>query len=123
MRALIAFILMLPVLAHAQNVFTSTSHEAHDLTEARNLCNMKANLFVQAFGDRNAGIASDVEIRRLRAATERTRLDPSDIDDLVQMAYTSKQPAWQVQPAIMQACMAPFNAGFEYSQRPAASDQ
>lgn len=118
---LTAIALTIPVAAFAGNVFTSTPHEAHDMTEARNICNWKSNLFVQASDDRNRGIPQDIEVRRLRIATQGTRLDPSDIDDLVQMAYMSDQPVWQVQPSIMQACMTPFSAGFEYSQRPEVS--
>jgi len=113
---LLALALAIPTIAPAQNVFASTPHEAHDITEARNICNWKSNLFVQAYGDRNADVPIDVEIRRLRDATRGTRLDPSDIDDLVRMAYTLDQPIWQAQPTIVQACMTPFSAGFEASQ-------
>jgi hypothetical protein len=120
---LTALVLAMPIAAFAGNVFTSTPHEAHDMADARNICNWKANMFVQAYDDRNSGIPYDTEIRRLRAVTENAvaqgaRLEPSDIDDLVQMAYSSSQPIWQVQTSIMQACMTPFSAGFEATQTP-----
>lgn len=120
-RSFIIVALLCPIAAFAGNVFTSTPREAHDMTDARNICNWKSNLFVQASDDRDKGIPPDVEIRRLRATTQGTRLDPSDIDDLVQMAYTSDQPIWQVQPTIVHACMTPFSAGFGATQTPTGS--
>jgi hypothetical protein len=107
-RSVFVIALLVSTAASADNAFTSTPFEAHNREEARNICNMKSNLFVQAYDDRNREIEMDVEIRRLRAAMRNTRLEPTDIDDLVRMAYSLNQPIWQVQPALVQACMAPF---------------
>jgi hypothetical protein len=116
-RTLIAAALLCPVAAFAGNVFTSTPHEA------RNICDWKANMLVQAYGDRDAGIPYDAEIRRLRAVTQSAvsqgaRFDLSDTDDLVYMAYKVNQPVLEARSSFLQVCMTPFAAGFEATQTP-----
>jgi hypothetical protein len=122
-RTLIAAALLCPVAAFAGNVFTSTPHEARNMNDARNICNWKSNMLVQAYGDRDAGIPYDAEVRRLHAVTQSAvsqgaRFDLSDTDDLVQMAYTSDQPVLQARASFLQVCMTPFAAGFEATQTP-----